>query len=201
MRSCRLPVLHVVWSGTFSTQIFASTLHQPFGFVSTQFFVVHYLDGSRSPSMVSHALEIALGRVGRIPECLRVNLFTFKLTLFQLLWWMHGCPRGVCVLCTATWSLCTLYSHVGLVYSVPPRGACVLCTATWSLCTFALMATSNLNRLLLLLLVLFGWGGLWGVKVADTTLSKIISRYILQLTQKFDDQQGEHRHVNESSYL
>ena len=157
-RSCRLPVLsdlHVVWSGTFSMQTLTLL-------VLSQ-LVVHYLDRSRSPSMVSHAVEIALGRVGRlyrILECLRVNLFTFKLTLFQLLWWMHGCPRGVCVLCTATWSLCTLYSHVELVYSVPPRGACVLCTATWSLCTFALMAMSNLNRLLLVLLVLFGWGGL-----------------------------------------
>ena len=42
-----------------TNQVLASTLHQPFGLVSTpSFFAVHYLDRSRSPTMVTILLVI-----------------------------------------------------------------------------------------------------------------------------------------------
>ena len=48
-----------------TNQVLASTQHQPFGFVSTpSFFAVHYLDCSRSPTMVTILLVVKTHLVG-----------------------------------------------------------------------------------------------------------------------------------------
>ena len=73
-----------------TNQVLASTLHQPFGLVSTpSFFPVHYLDRSRSPTMVTILLVTRLcstmrGRIKGTDSTINAILAT--VVLYELRW-------------------------------------------------------------------------------------------------------------------